>query len=323
MTPDFRLIANNNDVTERFRDRLLSLRVTDEAGITSDTIDIQLDDRDHRLEWPEHGAELEASLGYKETQVTALGAFIVDEVSHSGPPSTMNIRGKAANMRSELKEKKSRSWDNVTIETIVNTIASDNDLTPRISLALGSILLLHEDQTNESDVHFLTRLGREFDGMAKVAHGFLLFVSRGESKSVSGQLIQPVSLDVSDLVSYRMTHADRGKYQSVRTYQQDSDAAEMVEVRVGEGAPTYTITHPSPTLEQATDKALAKLASLQRGTATLSLSLIGNPNLRAEGRITLGGVRSPVNGEWVMTRVEHSFGSSGFITTVEAEVPKL
>lgn len=322
MIPEFTILANQQDVTKIFSDRLLSLRVTDESGTQSDTLEIQLDDRDYRLSWPEHGAALDVVLGGQATEPSRLGVFIVDELSHSGPPATLSIRGKAANMREQFKEHKTRAWNNVTLNTIVETIAAEHTLIAKVSPSLVSIVVEHVDQTDESDLHFLTRIGRDVDAITKPTHGFLVFVTKGESKSVSGQLIPPVHLNVSDLISYRMTHADRGKYQSVRSYWQNTDAAELVEIHVGEGKPTYTLRKPSPTIEQATQKAIAKLNALTRGTATLSLSLVGNPNLRAEGRITVSGIRSPVDGEWVMTRVEHALDSSGFVTRVEAEVPK-
>ena len=46
MQPDFRIIADAQDITEVIRDRLLSLRLTDESGTQSDALEIQLDDRD-------------------------------------------------------------------------------------------------------------------------------------------------------------------------------------------------------------------------------------------------------------------------------------
>ncbi len=322
MTPDFTLIANSQDVTETFRDRLISLRVTDESGITSDTIEVQLDDRDHQLQWPEHGATLECFLGYRETSLIRVGRFVVDELSHRGPPATLSIHGKAVDMRAELKAHKTRSWDNVTIKTIVDTIAAEHRLTPKISLALSSILLLHIDQTDESDLHLLTRMAKEFDGVVKPVNGFLLFVNKGESKSVSGQLIAPVSISKPDILTYRMTHAERGKYASVRSFYQNTDEAELVEVLVGEGKPTYTLRHPHGTAEEASQKARAKLSALQRGTARLSLSLMGNIDIRAEGRVNVSGIRQPVDGEWVITRAEHSLSAAGLVTNAETETPK-
>lgn len=321
MTPDFQLVANSNSVSNVFRDRLLSIRVTDESDIKSDTIEIKLDDRGLFLEWPEFGDQIECYLGYKNEELARVGIFIVDEVSHSGPPYTLSIRANATDMRAEFKQQKFRSWDNVTIETIVRVIAGEQGLIPKVSMAMASIFVLHEDQTDESDFHFLSRLAKEYDGVVKPSNGYLLFLNKGESKSVSGRIIDTVDIDVSQIIGYRMTHAERGKFLSVRAYQQDTSEAEMVEVMVGEGTPTYTISGPSPTLAEASDRARAKLKSLTRGTAALSFSVHGNTDLRADGKVNVTGIRSLVDGEWSITSVSHSLDSSGFITSVEAEVP--
>lgn len=75
--------------------------------------------------------------------------------------------------------------------------------------------------------------------------------------------------------------------------------------------------------EAATRAATAKLESLRRGNATLSLTLIGNPALQAEGKIRLTGLRDPVGGEWLLQRVEHQLDGRGFVTRIEAETPNL
>lgn len=323
MTPDYQLLANSNFVSDVFRDRLLSIRVTDEADIKSDTIEIKLDDRDNLIEWPEFGDQIECFLGYQGEELSRVGIFIVDEISHSGPPSTLNIRANATDMRAEFKQQKLRSWDDVTIESVVDIIAFEHGLIPKVSAALSSILLFHEDQTDESDFHFLTRLAKEFDGVVKPSHGYLLFVNKGESRSVSGKLLDPINVDVSQIISYRMSHAERGKFTSVRAYHQDTSEAELVEVVVGEGTPTYTINKPLPTLEEATGKARAKLKALTRGTASLSFSVRGNTEFQADGKVIVSGIRSLVDGEWAITSVAHSFDSSGFITSIEAEVPSI
>ncbi|KYZ84546.1 hypothetical protein A3Q32_21865 [Alcanivorax sp. KX64203] len=92
----------------------------------------------------------------------------------------------------------------------------------------------------------------------------------------------------------------------------------------GAGGGWQTGLHPAPPLpgrEAATRAASAKLESLRRGNATLSLTLIGNPALQAEGKIRLTGLRDPVDGEWLLQRVEHQFDGRGFVTRIEAETP--
>ena len=42
MKPSFRILADQKNITDTIRDRLLSLRITDEAGNQSDTVELQL-----------------------------------------------------------------------------------------------------------------------------------------------------------------------------------------------------------------------------------------------------------------------------------------
>jgi phage protein D len=43
--------------------------------------------------------------------------------------------------------------------------------------------------------------------------------------------------------------------------------------------------------------------------------------LQAEGKLRIAGIRDPVDGEWVINRVEHQLDSSGLQTRCDAEVP--
>jgi phage protein D len=322
MTPVFRILADSQDITDRIRDRLLSLRVTDEAGIKSDTVEIKLDDRDALIAWPVRGAELEVSLGYQQTGVTRLGLYVVDEVEHSGPPNALAIRAKASDMRQSLKAPRTRVWDNVTLADMVTTIAGEHDLVPKISEPLAAVSYTHLDQTEESDLHLLTRLARENSAVTKPVAGNFIFATRGESKSISGKDLPTTQIVASQVQRHQMTQADRGKYAAVLTHWHDPMNAERVPVKVGQGKPIYTLRHTYLDSDQATRAAQAKLEALQRGTGTLSLTLIGTTELMAEAKLELKGIRDRVDGEWLIQRVEHQFDNQGFITRIEAETPK-
>ena len=123
MTPAFRIIVDRHqDVTAAIRERLLSLRVSDEEGYNSDAVEIRLDDRGGTVELPRRGAELTVELGYDKVPESELrkgllepgrvpmGRYTVDEVELSGPPATLAIRAKAADMRAALKQRRTRSW---------------------------------------------------------------------------------------------------------------------------------------------------------------------------------------------------------------------
>ncbi|MEW8420158.1 MAG: contractile injection system protein, VgrG/Pvc8 family [Candidatus Thiodiazotropha endolucinida] len=306
MTPEFRILADSQDITDRIRDRLLSLRVTDEAGIKSDTVEIKLDDRDALVVWPERGAELEISLGYHQSGLTRLGLYIADEVEHGGPPNAP----------------RTRIWDNVTLADMVTTIAGEHGLVPKISEPLALVRYTHLDQTEESDLHLLTRLARENSAVTKPVAGNLIFATRGESKSISGKDLPTTQIVASQVQRHQMTQADRGKYAAVLTYWHEPMKAERVPVKVGRGKPVYTLRHTYPDSEQATRAEQAKLEALQRGTGTLSLTLIGTTELMAEAKLELKGIRDRVDGEWLIQSVEHQFDNQGFVTRIESETPK-
>ena len=321
MQVDFQILANQRDITSVIRDRLLQLRITDEAGLISDTVEIQLDDRDGQITWPEKRAELEVYLGYKHTGVVRMGLYLVDEVEYSGPPSTLTIRGKAADMRASIKAPKTRSWDQITLGNLVSSIAAEHGLSAKVSTTLAGIGLSHIDQTNESDLHLLTRLARDYGVITKPVAGFLIFVPRGEAKTASGKTLPVIHIQASDIIRHRMTQAERNQYQSVQAYWHDTDSAEKQTVTTGEDNPVYTLKHTYSNTHEAIRAAQAKLSALKRGAGTLSLTLIGNPSLQAEGKINLTGIREPIDGQWLIQRVAHQLDSQGLITRIEAETP--
>ena len=322
MTPDFSIIANSDDVTSVLRGRLLSLRVTDEAGTQSDTLELKLDDRDSRIAWPEKGAVLEVSMGYQQQGLRFLGSYIVDEVSHSGPPETMTIRAKAADMRASLKAPNTRQWEQQSLGQIVDVIAGEHNLQPRVSASLDRIVIPHVDQTEESDLHLLTRLARQYDAVAKLANRFLLFVVKGESKAASSRQLPIVTIAPPQILQYRMTQADRGKYAAVRTFWHDVSTADRVSILTSSAEPIYTVRQSYADAAQAADAGIAKLNALQRGTAALSLTIIGNTSVQAEGELTVVSLRDNVNGNWLVNRVEHQMDASqGFTTRLDADIP--
>lgn len=323
MQPDFQILANRQDVTERFRPRLLSLRIIDEAGLQSDTVEIQLDDRDNGIEWPSLGAELEVSLGYRQTTLTRMGLYRVDEVEHREPPNTITVRGKAADMRSSVKAPKTRQWENIAIQDLVTTMAEEHQLKGRVSKNLANIVIPQVDQTEESDLHLLTRIARQYDALSKPTGGFWVFVVRGEAKATSGQGLPVVLLKKHEVIEHRLTQVERHKYTSVRAHWHDASTSERVTVMAGEGRPTYVIRHTYPDAQQALNAAQAKLKRLQRGVGSLSLTLMGRPDLQVEGKIQLSGFREVLDQDWLVTRVEHQLNSSGFISRLETEIPNL
>jgi phage protein D len=326
MKPAFRVIANGQEITDLINDRLLSMTIIDESGIQSDTATIVLDDRDNAIELPPTGAELEIYLGYA-SGLAKMGLYTVDEIALAGSPDTITISCKAADMRASLKEKKTRSWPELTLGDIITTIASEHSLQPAIAPQLASIAIAHIDQTNESDLHLITRLARQHDAIAKPASGYLLYVPRGEAKTASGQALSSVTIDKGQTTDFSLTMADRGKYQKVIAHWHDTATGQKMPLSVktgaGSGKPAYTLRHTHPDAVTAQIAATAKLAALKRGQSFGHFTITpADINIMAEGKIMMTGFRKEINGQWSCVRVEYRLDNQGLSASVDFETPK-
>jgi uncharacterized protein len=93
----------------------------------------------------------------------------------------------------------------------------------------------------------------------------------------------------------------------------------MADEKAAEGE--YLLRHGHPTKAEAKAAAKAKQAELDRGTRSLTLTIIGNPAITAEMTIRVSGVRSRVDDAWRVKTATHTITSDGYRTSIEAEKP--
>jgi phage protein D len=200
MKPIYKIISNGMEID--LGKHLISLSCHDESGIMSDSCEIVLDDAGSVIAVPATGANISVYLGYEDIGLSHIGSYIVNEISISGTPSRISIKAHAADFKSTLKEKISGSFSGQTIGSLVNSIASKHGLIPKVSGALADVVIDHIDQTNESDMHFLTRLAGNYGAIAKPANGNLIFALKGMAKSVSGLDLGTTTLDIMQVISW-------------------------------------------------------------------------------------------------------------------------
>lgn len=326
LQPDWQILLMSAkgevDITARISDRLISMTITDKAGVESDDLTLDLDDDDGLLDLPPTGALLSVSIGWKGEPLVSKGLFTVDEIEFSGPPDRVTLRGRGANVSATLGTKKERSWHQVTLGDMAATIAAEHGLQATVALQLASRVIAHEDQTNESDVNLLTRLAKRFDAIFSVKAEKLLLLPAGMGSSVSGRVLEAHMIDKSACSEpYRFHMADREKYTGVRAYWHDPRASRRKSVLVGTKKHEKALRDTWPNQQAATQAAKAELQRLKRGEATLSLTLAqGRPHLGPENPVTVTGFKPLINGyAWRSTEVTHTLNDSGFTSAVEME----
>ena len=325
MRPRFRLDIAGSDVTAAVSDRVVSIKVNDQAGQKSDTLDVVLDDRDNALSIPTARAEMELWLGYDDGDIVKMGRYTIDEVALKTNPDTLTVRGKAADSSPEFKAAKTRSWHQRTIGQIVSTIATEHGLTPAVHVSYVDRLIEHIDQENESDAHFLTRLGKLYGAVAMPADGRLLFIPEGAAISTSGQALSTATIQKHEITSMSATIKERGQFSGVITRYRDKETNREVEVETTEEwqlrlgpAPVFRDKKLYTSRDMAEQAGKAQLDRLRGGTVQIDFTMPGRPDIFAERPIKLEGVRDPLDGEWIVKTVTHTFGANGLQTKISA-----
>lgn len=331
VSPEYRLLANAADITTTIRDRFVSLRYTDCAGLESDILEITLADHlpDAPIALPDTGAELELFLGYDKS-AERVGLFVVDEFELGGGPAELVIRARAATYdktkggKSNLQSQKTRSWPKGTkLGAMVAKIAKEHSMEAATAKSLAAVVLPHIDQADESDLNLLLRIAKKYDAIVKPGGGKLIVAKRGEAKSVGGQDLPAVTVTPRDInPSWRMVQSKRETAGMVVAYYHAVKEAKRHQVKVGKGEPVRRIKQYFPTQEMALAAARAELSKRERGETTWAMSMPGGMDMLAEAKLTLSGFREGVPTEWVITRVVHTLDAGGgWKTDVEAELP--
>ena len=332
MQPIFRVVLlagsggakQATDLTPLLADRLLTLRITDKAGLDSDELDISLDDRDGAVRLPDTGAVLEVSLGYAETGLTRIGQYRIDEVGSSGMPQTVTLRGRPANMLGAIRQARRHAWSNCPLEQIVRDIAQRNKLKPVCKV---KATVVRADQMNESDLHFLTRLARQYDATATIKGGQVLVLPRGgQRNSRSGKPLPTLVLQRRDISHWQFLRSDREAAggAAVRSHDQRSGKTQVVMVpdKNNPDSPPRYIRHPVASKGGASAAAKATANRARRAEFTLNLSLPGRPDIVAERTLRAQGIKEGVDGLWTVDSVVHNLSRSGWDTALTLVINK-
>lgn len=322
--------------------RLLSLMVTENRGFTADTVEIELDDSDGMLQLPKRGTTLSVAIGWQGGELVKKGLFVVDEITHDGPPDKLTISARSADFRDNFNVKREYSWHNCKISYVVSAIAGRYGLTPAISTELADLEIDHADQTQESDISFLTRMAEMLGAATTIKNGMLLFFTPGTGRSVSGRVLPSVTItrQSGDRHSFRV--ADRDAYTGVEAYWDDLSFGKKKKTRVtgkrkkakaksssreghyldGAEGNVYVMRQTYRTEQAARRAAVAKWQQLKRGAAEFSMTLArGRADLFPELHASMQGFKTDIDeGDWVITKTIHNLTDAGFYTSLEFEV---
>lgn len=324
LAPAFSITLDGRDLTSAIEPRLQSLTITESRQDEADMLDLTLDDSDGRLAIPPEGAVLAVSIGWYGEGLTDKGTFTVDEVEHSGPPDCITIRARSASMTKGMGERKEKSWHQKTIGDIVGAIAANHSLKPAVDKNLAAIKIAHIDQTDESDMSFLTRLSKRYDAVMTVKESRLIFMPIGEARTASGKPLSALNITRKDGDQHRYHVAKRESYAGVKARWHNTVKKKREEVIVGGENENNIKVLPEiyPSEAEARAAATAEAKRVKRMQATMSYSLAqGRADIYPEMPVTVSGFKEPIDATaWLVKSTRHTIADGGFTTSLELEM---
>ena len=323
MHPTFQIIADGKDVSKVLEQHLVNLSLTDFEAEQADVLSLTVDDK-AAVVLPRTGVKLQLKLGYREKKLINKGEFVVDTCTLLGPPSRMTITAHTLDFGAKmLKERKSRHFEEITLKSLVATLAQPHQLKPAVSKSLANQMLTHLEQHNESDIQLLTRVAQRYGALAKATQSRLLLFTRDEAKKAQGGTIPKITLKPDDVTRYQAVLLERPQYQSVKAWWRDLDNAALKEAKAGSGAPVYVVDghfFSEMAAQRAVEAAHRRFVKIH---AELELELPGRAELIALAPLECKGFRVGVDGLWIITQVVHRVNKAGFVTLVQARVKEL
>lgn len=343
--PAFDLTVGNKKLFT-VNDRLISITMTDNRGFEADSIELVIDDSDGKIELPPRGTEISVAIGWQGEALIHKGIFTVDEISHTGPPDQITVTARSADFRQDFNVKREYSWHDIKVPDVVSAIAGRYNLKPAVSKQLMHIEIDHADQTNESDISFLTRMAEMLGAVATIKNGSLLFIVPGQGLSQSGMPLPSITIKRESGDRHYFRLADRKAYTGVQAYWLDLNYGKQKKTNMArkgkskakpkkeksskkegdylEGAEgnVFVMRQTFKTEESAKRAAAAKWLKLQRGVAEFNITLAeGRADLYPELPVTVEGFKPTIDSHyWIISRAVHTIDGGGFITQLELEI---
>jgi len=170
--PGLRLtLDDGTDLADKIDPRLLSLSLSEKRGGESDALELTIQNHDGAMAIPKKGIYLSLALGWIDgndvtTGLIDKGRFKVDEVELEGPPDTITIRARAANLTGVHRKRKDKAWKDTTLGAIITTIAAEDGQSASVHPDLAGIEVKAIEQGTKSNTLFVKHLGRRYDAVA-------------------------------------------------------------------------------------------------------------------------------------------------------------
>ena len=313
------LIYNGKNASQ-MAEYLSSFKYTDVASGTSDSISIELDDKDRRWigAWfPQKGDRLKPTIirhdWDRDGQTTKLncGTFVIDDFSFRGGPIRCAIEAVAIPSTSGFKTTElTNTYEKTTLKEIGQTVAKRNGL--ELFYDASEVTIESVAQDKQTDCGFYNDLVVKY-GLALKIYNDRLVVFDEAAYEAKTQVATLTEADFEPEWQWNTTLA--GTYTGVKYQYTHPDKNKTFTVEIGGGDRILTCDDAANNQTEATMIALAKVNNANKGTTTLRITLRTPAwNIIATNCLLINGL-GQLSGKYYVESAVHSV-ANGTKTTL-------
>lgn len=312
---------NNHPFAGQVGGDIESLTYTDSAADNSDSIDITLNAQDGKWlrGWmPEKGATLRPRiLGYNwerqgQRRVMECGLFVLDDVSFSDAPTTLQLGGVSKPSDSDFSElEREIIWKNTSIKRIGETIAG------RYGLAFtydADDYDIECDEQDGTDSSYYNQLCKNYGLILKVYARRLWVYDREQYKAK--RAVRTFDRSQIRPGSFGYTTTLSGTYTGGYFNYTDADKDIDIMCSVGGGTRTKSVNRRATSVYDASVQLCAELNNANHGITKLRFGVDGDWSVSAGNCIRLTGFGN-LNGKYFVDKVVHKVSNNGLTSDFE------
>lgn len=320
------------DITADIKPYFRNLVYTDDEDDMADDLKIEVQDRDGV--WMEKWLQeaVEAAAGEKlsmsavitpehwgKDAVLKTGAFELDSVDASGPPSIVTISGASLAFSGSLRQtKKSKAWENCTLRTIAGEIAGNGGLS-LVYESDSNPFYSRVEQTRQSDIDFLKKLCQDAGISIKATDGKLVLYDQAAYEAKAPVLTIEKG-EKGRYIKYKLSSGSAGtQYSKCRVSYMDPATGECIEGTAEDpdvsGDQCLEIAAKVGSAGEAEELAKKNLRLHNKLAKTGTFTFPGNVELVAGVTVLLKGWGG-WDGKYIVTRAVHTVGPGGYTTQI-------
>ena len=293
---------------------------TDNAEGSSDDISITVHSSPKDTTFiPEKEAELDVTLyfnGWRTdhgiSESYHCGTFVLDDISYSGSPDTLVIKGVAQPASEAFTTlQKNKTWENTTLREIANAIMANYTGMSTLYYNAPEIKIESIEQNGETDSSFLKTMCDKYNLCLKIYKVGLVIFSW---ETYEQNFIPCDTFDIGLMESYTWNTTVNGTYTGAHlkytTKATKKKEAKTIEVTVGQGPRLLELTDKVESETEAKEIARQKVNAANMEATTLSFQCFANAAIFASFKLRVVN-SGRMNGDYMITKVTHSLSSTG------------